>query len=152
LRFWFHLNLSRRIWVSGFGGFRGSSEFNGICHMCIYLSAYIYAHIHIYILDLTPLEYTHIYTWQSTTSKPPRKRAKRAKYTCQNMTKLIHMYLCLNKHIHTWQSTTSKTPRNGPKYTHPRACILIHTYTHLVLNDITNPKKKDKKGTVYMYI
>jgi len=35
LRLWLNLNLCQRIWVSGFGGFRGCGIFSGICHSCV---------------------------------------------------------------------------------------------------------------------
>jgi len=59
VKFWFNLDVYRRIWVSGFGGFGGCSIFGGNCHTLLSksvrtrdldLSICISTYVYIYIL------------------------------------------------------------------------------------------------------
>jgi len=46
MRVWFNLNLYWEMWVSRYGGFRGSSIFKWICHMWMRHNASAWSHVH----------------------------------------------------------------------------------------------------------
>jgi len=89
LRFWFNLNLYRRIWVFRFDGFWGWSNFSGICHICIYIYIYSYVYIYIYMCIYIYIYTLYIYLYIYI-------------YICVYTYTYIHLYMYIYRYLYMY--------------------------------------------------